>query len=339
MLDFIKEKWFILLISILILCSVIYFVMDTTKYNVSKKHVDGKDVIASIESKDVTADELMDEAPDGELLYNMYKNEVVNQSVKSSKQIEKEAKNMKSVIISNVKNQQGENYETALGAELASYGFNGYDELYEYCLMNVKQKELNQKYISKNFDTLKDSVKDLKPRTVSIIKINVANPDSLTKDEKEKLKNVEDTIQRDSFQKAATSFSEDTSTASEKGFFGYIDLSDATSQQPVLDAQLLESALSMKKGETSNWIDVADPNAGVVSKYKIYVNETNISSLFHSKDSSVKDRLTNAFLQANPTLESVVIDNAAKKINVKFQDKEVETKIENYKKTLKGENN
>ena len=202
--------------------------------------------------------------------------------------------------------------------------------------MNVKQKVLNKAYIKKHFDEYKQPVMELNPRTISFIKVDVANGAEISKEEQKKMDSIDKALKKDSFAKTATAFSEDVSTSQDGGAFGYVDSTDTT-QTTGLDTAVLESALQLKKSETSDWIQVADPNTGVTSFYKVHVDETDLNEIFKSKNKMVQDRLIGAFLQANPSLEMVVIDDAAKKLDIQFKDKDAKKKIDNYVSLMKEE--
>lgn len=329
MFELVKDNWFVVLIAIIIIGFISYFVYDSNKYNVSSATDDGKDVVASVSSGSVTADDLYEDLSedDSALLYNMYRNAVVDQSVETTDEIQEDADTLQSNIESTAK-QQTDNYETYLASELAQYGFNGYDELDDYCLMSVKQKKLNEKYVNKHFDELKSSVKDKKPRTISIIMISVADADNLTDDEQTKKDNIDSALSKQSFAKTATAYSEDT-TASEKGFYGYIDEDDADSSSS-LDSSVIEAAMDLKKGETSDWITVTDEDSGYTYLYRVYVNQTNIDKIHNSKSSTVRDQLLNAILNNNDGLEETIVQTYAKKLDIKFNDKSVKKKINAY---------
>lgn len=68
----------------------------------------------------------------------------------------------------------------------------------------------------------------------------------------------------------------------------------------------------------------------------MYVNETDVHKLHKSKNSSVTDSLLNAILHNNDGLEGKILKTNAKKLKVKFNDKETKAKIDNY---IKNGNN
>lgn len=337
MVETLKENWFVVVIAIIMIAAIGYFIFDSNKYNVSSRSSDGKEVLASITDKDITADDVYKESSmfDANLLYNMYRNAVVEQTIKTTDAMKDEAKELENTIRANASSQ--ENYESAIGQELASYGFNGFDELYDYCLMTVKEKEMNRIYINDHFDALSESVKTKNPRTISILSMNVVDPSQLNETEQKKKDSIDESINKDGFAKTATAFSEDTNTASNKGLYGYIDSDSTANQNSPLDASVIDAALALNKDETSDWIQVQDRNSGQFFLYKVHVNETDITKMNKSKNKDVKDQLLYAFLNANQGLSTTILEDNATKLDVKFNDKKVEEKLQNYIKQQKGE--
>ncbi len=338
MSDLIKDNWFVILIAVIIIAFVGYFIVDSNKDNVSAKSSGGKDVLAVIADTDITADELYEDYKpfDGDLIYNMYRNAVVGQSVTTTKEMEEEAKKLENTIRSQVSSQSSEAYRDAITAELASYGFDSYDKLYDYCLMTVQQKALNKEYVDAHFDELKDKMKDSKARVVSLIKMEAADPKNLTEEETKKRDNIDKAIESGTFADAATAFSEDADTAAKDGVFGYIDAS-STASTTSLGADLLSAALALNEGETSDWIEVQNESTGVISLYKVHVDTTDLDTIHKSKDSDVQDSFLYAIMNDVPGLEVTVLEDAVKKLDVTFEDKAVQTKLENYMAAQKGE--
>ena len=157
MTDILRNNWFVVLIAIIIIGFIGYFIYDTNKDNVTAKTTNNEQVVASINKDDITADDLYDESTpyDGSTIYNMYKNAVIDQSIKTTKDLKKQASTLESNIKSNASNQS-DDYESTLTTELAKYGYASYEELNDYCLTSVKEKEMNKKYITKHFDEVKN---------------------------------------------------------------------------------------------------------------------------------------------------------------------------------------
>lgn len=331
-----RDNWFVVLIAILIIGFISYFIYDNNKYNVSSAKDDNKDVVMSVDGGNVTADELYKKLSkdDSSLLYYLYRNAVVDQSVKTTDALQKKADTFQSNLESYAKQQDSDNYETILEQELTTYGFSSYDELNKYCLISVKEAKMNERYVDKHFDELISNLTAKNPRTISIISMSVADANSLTEDEQSKKDNIDAALAKQSFKKTATAFSED-STASDKGFYGYIDADDAESSNSSLSSDVINAALNLEKGQTSDWITVTDSSSGSTYLYKVYVNETDINKLHESKNSSVTESLLNAILNNNDGLETKILQTNAKKLKIKFNDKETKEKVNEYIDSLK----
>ena len=115
MTDILRNNWFVVLIAIIIIGFIGYFIYDTNKDNVSAKTTNNEQVVASINKDDITADDLYDESTpyDGSTIYNMYKNAVIDQSIKTTKDLKKQASTLESNIKSNASNQS-DDYESTL---------------------------------------------------------------------------------------------------------------------------------------------------------------------------------------------------------------------------------
>ncbi len=332
--EFLRNNWFIVIVAIIILSFISYFIYDNNKYNVSKKSSDGDDVVASVANKDVTTDDLYSSLSedDGSLLYNMYRNAVVEQSIKTTDSLEEDAKELEESILSSAQSSSSD-YEALLTSELANYGYSSYEELYDYCLMSVKEKKLNQNYVNKHFEDLKSAVEEKNPRTISIIMISVSDPDNITEDEQNKMDSIDSALESQSFGKTASQFSEDT-TASEKGFYGYIDEDDASSSSS-LDSSVIEAALELDKDGTSNWITVTDDTYGYSYMYKVHVDETDIDAIKELDNDTVQDQLLYAILNNNDGLDVTILEKAAAKLDIKFNDEDTEKKVTEYIESMK----
>ncbi|WP_417405054.1 peptidylprolyl isomerase [Holdemanella biformis] len=286
MTDILRNNWFVVLIAIIIIGFIGYFIYDTNKDNVSAKSSNNEQVVASIDKDDITANDLYDEsAPyDGSTIYNMYKNAVIDQSIETTKDIKKQANTLESNIKSNA-SKQSDDYESTLTSELAKYGYSSFEQLNDYCITSVKEKE--------------------------------------------------------SFADVAKAFSEDSNTANKKGFAGYVD-SDSTSSETSSDssststvpADVVTAAINLKKGETSDWITVT--NSSGTSLYRVYVKETDSNKIFNAKNDTVSNQALYAILNSDSSLSYKILDSYAKKLDIKFNDKDTKKKFDNYVKTTYG---
>ena len=339
MSDFLRNNWFVVLIAVIIIGFIGYFIYDTNKDNVSAKTSNNEQVVASIDGDDITAKDLYDEsAPyDGSTIYNMYKNAVIDQSIKTTKDLKKQANTLESNIKQNASNQS-DDYESTLTSELAKYGYSSFDDLNNYCLTSVKEKEMNKRYITKHYNDVKKAWEQKSPRTVSIIKMDVSDADNLSETETKKKNNIDKALAKESFADVAKAFSEDSNTANNKGFAGYIDSDSASSSNSssssTVPADVVTAAISLKKGETSDWITVTSSSG--TSLYKVYVNQTNAEKIFNAKSNTVANQALYAILNSDSSLANKILESYAKKLDIKFNDKSTKKKFDNYVKSNFG---
>ena len=332
--QFLRDNWFVVVIAIVIIGFVSYFIYDSNKYNVSSMKDGDSDVVMSVTGGNVTADEIYSDLSkdDGELLYNLYKNTVVSQTVKETDKIKNDAKTLQDNIVSYAKQQDSDNYKQIIEQELYAYGYSSYDDLDDYCLESVKEAQMNENYVDNHFASLSKAVVSKKPRTMS-----VSDASNLTSDEQKKKDNIDSALQKESFAKTATTYSEDT-TASDKGVYGYIDEDDKDSSSSSLDSSVIEAALKLKKGETSDWITVTDSDAGTTTLYKVHVNETDVNQIHKSKNTTIKRQLLNAILNDNTGLSTKIVQANAKKLKISIKDKTTKKKLNAYiNEQLKGD--
>lgn len=339
MTDILRNNWFVVLIALIIIGFIGYFVYDTNKDNVSGKTVNNEQIVASIDGDDISANDVYDEATpyDGSTIYNMYKNAVVDQSIKTTKSLKSDAKTLESTIKQNA-SSQSDDYESTLTTELAKYGYSSYEQLNDYCLTSVKEKEMNKRYIKKHYDDVKKAWIEKNPRTVSIIKMEVSDADNLTDTETKKKNNIDKALSKESFADVAKAFSEDSNTANKKGFAGYIDSDSAdttsSNSSSSVPSDVVTQALSMKKGETSDWITVSDSSG--TSLYKVYINQTDDAKIFNAKSETVANQALYAILNSDSSLSYKILSSYAKKLDIKFNDKSTKEKFETYVKNTYG---
>lgn len=341
MVEILKSNWFVVLIAIIILSFVVYFIYDENKYNVSGKSVDGQSLLAAVGDTNITADQFYEEQGkfDQTLIYQMYKVAVLKESVTLTDDMKDEAKTLESTIRTNFQSQYGDDYEVTLHQQLASFGFSGSNPLYDYCVAAQLEKAASTDYIKDHFDQEAEILNEKKPRTISIISMSVSDPANLTEEEQKKKDNIDAQIESDGFGKAATSFSEDATTAAKKGSYGYIDSSSASASQSdstALDASVINAALELEKDQISDWITVTN-QYGQTTLYKVQINETDLSTIFNTEDDDLHETVLSAFMNADTKLNVNVVKEKADKLDIKFKNDKTKEKIDNYIKGIVGE--
>ena len=148
------------------------------------------------------------------------------------------------------------------------------------------------------------ALQEKKPRTISIISMQVQDLTALTEDEQKKKDNIDSAFSPAVlFADAATAYSEDTATASDDGFYGYVDANSVNSQYSTLNAQVIQAALNLEKDQTSDWIEVTDSSSGLKYLYKVHVDETDIQNIWDSKNETVSNNILSAFLNSQPGIK------------------------------------
>lgn len=140
-----------------------------------------------------------------------------------------------------------------------------------------------------------------------------------------KKNNIDKALAKESFADVAKAFSEDSNTANKKGFAGYIDSDSASSSNSsgssssTVPADVVTAAISLKKGETSDWITVTSSSG--TSLYKVYVNQTDSKKIFNAKSDTVSNQALYAVLNSDSKLANTILESYAKKLDIKFNDK------------------
>lgn len=324
MSEILRKYWFVCLIAVLFIGVLIFFIVDLNKDNVSKKSADGQDVVATTTLGNITSSDLFDElSPNASsVLYSLYRNQVVDQAVEADSAMKAEAKQMAKNIENNMKSDSTGKTRESIMQTLASYGFTGDNAPYDYALTALKFRKIDTDYIRDHYDDLKIFAPE-QGRTISIITMQVSNDQVLT----EKAQTKQDDIQKaldegKSFADVAKEFSEDEATASNGGFYGYIDSSTTD-----LDSNVLSAALALENGGTSDWISVQPDGMSLYTLYKVHVEETDPEKLLNSDNEDVVEGFVLSMAGSVSGLESAAVEEAAKKLDIKFENEDIEKQI------------
>lgn len=218
----------------------------------------GKDIIASIDGIKISADDVYDIFSSkyvGQVsMFNYILKQLINENFPINDAMKKEAQDTIDTIVTNYKNQYGDDYESYLEKDLGSVGqYQNIDEYKQSLIDNLQYAEFKKKYVKENFDTVfEDYYKVEKPRMMSIIKIAVEDMENPTDEEKEKLKEVKELLKTDkNFEDIAKGYSDDVSRSAN----GYIGIVDSTlGLYNTYGDDVEKKAFSLKEGEISNEI-------------------------------------------------------------------------------------
>ncbi|MDE6953238.1 MAG: peptidylprolyl isomerase [Erysipelotrichales bacterium] len=218
----------------------------------------GKDIIASIDGIKISADDVYDIFSSkyvGQVsMFNYILKQLINENFPINDAMKKEAQDTIDTIVTNYKNQYGDDYESYLEKDLSSVEqYQNIDEYKQSLIDNLQYAEFKKKYVKENFDTVfEDYYKVEKPRMMSIIKIAVEDMENPTDEEKEKLKEVKELLKTDkSFEDIAKGYSDDVSRSAN----GYIGIVDSTlGLYNTYGDDVEKKAFSLKEGEISDEI-------------------------------------------------------------------------------------
>ena len=322
--EFLRKYWFVSVLAVLFIGVLIYYVVDMNKDNVSTTQVDGTDVVISTTAGNVTSSELMDNSTVAEpgILFSLYRNAVTDQTVETTSEIEEQAKTMQKNLESNIKADATGKTKASIMSQLAGMGFSGDNAIAEYSKVAAKIQVLDGNFIREHIDLLSSYVPE-GARTISILTMNVEDAENLSDDEKAKQEEIQNALDDgQSFGEVAAEYSDDTDTKDKNGFYGYIDSSNTA-----LDSAVLEKALALNAGDTSEWITVESSTPVL---YMVHVEETDPAKILESDDDTAVTNLVNTIISKVNGLEAFIIQNAGQKLNVTFANDEIKTQIDDY---------
>lgn len=219
-----------------------YYIHDMNKTKTDPLNVNNEKVVISLGGKDkvyITEKEYEEEVEKESMptKYAVWRNYVIDESIKESDLTEKEKQDIKDYIKNirtNTKSQYGDDYDWKVKKELSSSGFTSYRD---YARVIVKSGRMKKDYVSRHFDEYKEAIEQLQCRKINVV--------SATSEDTQKNYDGKD-------------------ISKEKGIYeGYVD--NTTS---VLPANLVNAVVTMNEGETTDWI--LDSNTNTYYKAYIY---------------------------------------------------------------------
>ncbi len=326
MLEILKKNWFVVLIAILLCSFSIYYVWDTTKDYVGGKSVDGKELIASIDEKNLTADDLYDEMSRFSVsqLYYRFRNAVIEQTVtEETDEMKEAAQQLRENLEAQAQSSSSQNADELIANLLKSVGMEE-DELDRFCMLAQKENVMQINYVKDHYDECMKGIKN--PAVISLIEISVNDVDSLSDSEKETKEAIDQALaDGTSFADVANEYSQSTQT-DENGFYGYID--DKTSSSTTFTEDMIEAAVSLKEGETSKWIHI-DSDSGD-RLVLIHANIVGNASLKKCEDNDIWSSLVSTLISRNSTLSSEILFDAADQLEISFSDDTMLSRLRIY---------
>lgn len=300
--------------------------MDTTKDNVKTTKVDGEDVVVSTTIGDITSTALYDENTQnaGGLLYSLYRNNVVDQAVSSTSEMEQEAKTIAKNLKNNLKANPDSEDSIQTIQQLASLGFYGDNAVEDYARIVGKMRVLDKEFVQENIAKLANYVPE-GARLISVLTIQVEDTENLTEEETKLKEDIQKALDdKTAFEEIVAQYSSDASTKENGGFYGYIDSSTTTLDQEVIDA-----AVALGNGEVSDWISVLSTSGGY-TLYRVKVTEVDPAKILENDNETVVEALTDAIINKANGLEVLAVKQAATKLDISFGDEALKQEVEDY---------
>lgn len=325
MIEILKKQWFVVLIAIILITFAVFSIWDTNKGKLAGKSVDGKDVIASVADQNIFADDIFESIKTtsaDSYLYQKFQDAVANETIETTDDIKSEAKLQQEQTEEYFKSNDPTNYKTTLQSQLEAIG---YSDLGEYCLTSTKVQKLLSNYMDEHMDELFTPIyKDKNGRIVSHILVIMKDSKNPSEEEKAKVENVDKALKEGkSFADVAKEYSDDSSAAA-GGLIGYSD-NDSN-----LVEEFKKTALSLKKGEISDWVKVSSDN--YQGWHKIIVLETDKDAIMKYEDDAdtVKNQLYQAIMSANENLDKKIVWEAAKKLDITYGSDDIKKQLMDY---------
>ena len=221
----------------------------------------GKDVVASIQQQNILADDLytqLSQSTAGKnALFSLVMDQLIAAHFPATKDMEMNADELVENIKTQFKNQYGDKADEELEKALSNDNFKNIDEYKKSLIYSLQMTEFLKDYVKKNYDDVfEDYYKNANPRYISLIKVQMINPEKPSRDESAKLKEIQSLIKTDkSFESIASEYSDDT-TKTAHGKLGIVDNTSHIDQ--IYGEEVKEAALELKENKTSKPIQVQD---------------------------------------------------------------------------------
>ena len=321
--DILKKFWFVILVGAIFVSFAIFFAWDTNKDTIGAKSSKGKDVIFTLANKNYTADtfytDLFETTASGgtaksgvQLAYTLLERSVVDQSVKTTDEMEKDFENFENFY----KQEYGDEYEARLTPQLQQLGYDGIDDLKLLFLNQEKSSKLISDYLNEHQELFDEVYEKESPRVISHILVKMADSENPSDTEKARMEEVDKALEDESFGKVAKKYSDDTGSAEQNGSLG-IQLKNKS-----LEEAFENAAWNLKDGEVSGWIKTS-------YGYHLIKIETSSKEKMLEED-KYQNSLFAVILNHYPNLKKQIIWGKAQELGVKIKDKDLEADLLKY---------
>lgn len=322
MLETLKKQWFVVLIAIIFICFTVFIIYDTNKGKLPGKTDNGKDVVATFNGKNITADDVYNElyeSGNGNSILNIrLQAAIIDENVKTTKEIKETAKKEKELITQQIESQasqSGMSVEDGIKDTLARVGMQE-DEFDYFCLIQAKIKKIQD-------DSFEPICKDNQGRTVSHILVRMKDANNPTKEEMKVVKQIEKDLKTMSFEEVAKKHADTgDSSAPNGGYLGYMDKNTGFVNS------FKTNALKLKKGEVSDW--VKEKNEDYSGWHLIRVNETDAKKI--KKDDKAQQSINQQIAENYPNVIQDFVVDAAKNLKFEYANDDIKKDVESFLK-------
>ena len=313
MKETLKKFWFVILVACLFIVAVVYFGIDQNKGLLKGKTSNGSGVVYSFNGEDVTADDLYEEYYEtyGEDAVSvLFQRTVLDQTVKTTDEMEEEANTEGEYYRSSYVNYYGTEGEEYLQQQVEAIGFSSIEE---YCLYSLKAEELDRDYVLNHTDIWDEFKNEYAPRIVYHALILMDDVENPTEEELAALEEAKTAWASGdfTFEEFAQQYSDDSSSAVNGGYIGYID----TESTDTYVEEFVEAAVNTEVGGYSEWF------ASSYGYHIIYVSSDSMEDCLQEVDCLER------ILTMYPNLETAALWDKAKELGVSFGSDEIEATI------------
>ena len=312
MKELLKRNWFVGVVLVVFAAFTLFFVYDQNKDTLKGKTVNGSGVVFSLDGEDTTADDLYEKyytSYGQEATYALLQRKLLDVAVPTNKELENQASNMGYNYRNYYQQSYGDYGETYLEQQVQAMGMSSIEE---YCLYTLKQQKLDSDHILENLDKYWTPFAELKhPRIVYHALIKMEDVENPTEEEQAKLDEAKKAWDSGeyTFEQFAAQFSDDTSSAVNGGYIGYIDEDSYSSYV----TEFVDAALKTNAGEYSAW------TKSTYGYHLLYVSSESPEDCL--EEMSCIQQIITLF----PNMESSLIWNKIQELNVEYPDEEFET--------------
>lgn len=339
MKEVLKKYWFIGAVAIILLAFATLFIYNESKGKVPGKKVDGKDVVAVFNGKNIFADDLYEnekEKQGMQVISMMIVRELVNQGIPTTDEMKKQAEEQAKSLVEQFKSKNQIGYQEEMGNALRKAGYaNGFADLNEYTLVSLKTTKMIEDYILANGESYFADIEANKGRVVSHILVEFPRlseeekagktPDEIKKLQeeknaeaeaslKERMDKIDSELATKDFATVAKENTDDPGSKATNGSLGYVDSNTSFVKE------FLDAALALNEGEVSGWVQTQ------YGYHKIKVDVTGKDKLLAIPE--IKEKIIKLITEKDKSLSQKGIKQLLEKYPVVTEDETVKKVLE-----------